>query len=207
MKAGALALVLGAGLCLPFAATALEYKEVKGPQGRILMVTGDFKMNDDKDFATVLDNAGQFDEVWFSSPGGKVDASFKIGRLLRRKGMMTRIPAGASCASACSIAFIGGVVRSVDRGGMFGVHMATLTRDPERISRFIKEIEENGAKTAGKLLRDIEQSAAFTAAGLAKYLVEMGASLELMTLVVNTESDTMHWLTADELRRYNVVNQ
>jgi hypothetical protein len=49
------------------------------------MVTGKFKLHDEKDFATVLDNAGIFDEVWFDSGGGNVDSSLKIGRMLRRK--------------------------------------------------------------------------------------------------------------------------
>ena len=35
---------------------------IRGSQGRILMVTGKFKLHDEMDFATVLDNAGIFDE-------------------------------------------------------------------------------------------------------------------------------------------------
>jgi hypothetical protein len=46
-----------------------------------------------------------------------------MGRIIRSERLSTRIVADAMCASACNFAFMGGVIRVVEPGGRFGVHM------------------------------------------------------------------------------------
>jgi hypothetical protein len=49
--------------------------------------------------------------VGFDSPGGNVAKSIEFGRLIRSLGLSTIQVRQAECASACSLAFFGGVSR------------------------------------------------------------------------------------------------
>ena len=63
------------------------------------------------------------DEIWFRSPGGDAAAGNAAGRMIRKAGIPTRIPAGWACFSACNFMFMGGPIRVVEPGGLFIVHM------------------------------------------------------------------------------------
>ena len=45
----------------------------------------------------------------------------------------TRTPKGWACFSACNFIFMGGVIRYVDQGGIFAVHMFTHLGDKEAV--------------------------------------------------------------------------
>src|SRR5580765_7807161 len=75
----------------------------------------------------------QGDEIWLRSPGGNARVGNQAGRLIRDNNMTTRIPAGWACFSACNFLFMGGVIRHIDPGGLFVVHMFTHTSDREAI--------------------------------------------------------------------------
>lgn len=186
-------------------ADALEFKQRVVGNEQILLATGTFMPDDDKRLIKAVERAGRVDEVWLSSDGGSLYAGLAVGRYLRRTGLATRIPPDAICASACAYAFIGGVFRVVD--GRIGVHMTAREVDPELLATITVLIRNYGANAARVIIPHVEQWAAKSAAAQAKYLVEMSVSLELMTPIVETHKDNIHWLTRGELKRYNVVNQ
>ena len=73
-------------------------------------------------------------EIWVRSRGGDAHAGNEAGKVIRSyPGMVTRIPAGWTCFSACNFVFMGGDARFVDPGGVFMVHMFTHTGDRESI--------------------------------------------------------------------------
>ena len=53
-------------------------------------------------FENTLRQAGQIAEVLLDSPGGSERDGLAIGRLIRRRGLSTRILAKARCESACA---------------------------------------------------------------------------------------------------------
>ena len=193
--------IVGAFQC----ADALEFKQQVIGNEQVLLATGTFMPDDDKRLIKAVERAGRVDEVWLSSDGGSLQAGLAIGRYLRRTGLATRVPPGAICASACAYAFIGGVFRVVD--GRIGVHMTAREVDPELLATITVLIRNYGANAARAIIPHVEQWAARSASAQAKYLVEMSVSLELMTPIVETHKDNVHWLTRAELKRYNVVNQ
>jgi hypothetical protein len=86
--------------------------------------------------------------VFLHSPGGSVGQGLAIGRLIRQRRLLTNIgqmahvrrPPNAGfqefgpnepgfCASACSLAFLGGIQRSVMDGSIYAIHDAA-SRDP-----------------------------------------------------------------------------
>jgi hypothetical protein len=63
-----------------------------------------------------------FPEVWLDSPGGDPFEGFRIGQVIRDLQLATVVPEGAFCASACTMAFLGGVERRIE--GPYLVHAA-----------------------------------------------------------------------------------
>lgn len=187
------------------AAITAEQRVVAGQS--VLWVTGEFQYQDGAKFKRAVERAGRIDEVWFSSSGGNVMAALEIGRYLRKSGLATRVPSGASCASACTYAFIGGVFRAVDPTARVGVHNSTVSGNDELLALVTRTIREKGAAGAYLVVNLVEKMAATIAAEQARYLMEMTVSSELMKPITGTYSVDMHWLTPAELRQYNVVNQ
>jgi hypothetical protein len=152
----------------------------------------------------------QGDEVWLRSPGGNARIGNQAGRLIRDNGLITRIPAGWACFSACNFLFMGGVARFVDDGGLFMVHMFTHTSDREAIRSEVARGEDN---TIG-LIGEIEQQSAQLASEDNDFLIRMGLSRRLLTEVMyqvravadESSRETRRCLTQEELVRYNVVN-
>lgn len=64
-----------------------------------------------------------FPEVWLDSPGGDPFEGFRIGQVIRDLRLATVVPEGAWCASACTMAFLGGVERRIE--GPYLIHAAS----------------------------------------------------------------------------------
>jgi hypothetical protein len=150
------------------------------------------------------------EEIWLRSSGGDARAGNEAGRVIRSTTLPTRIPAGWACFSACNSLFMGGLLRFVDDGGLFIVHMFTFTSDRQTIRQQVARGEDN---TIG-LIGDIEQQSALLASEDNNFLIRMGISRDLLTQIMYRQSavqdgqnrSTRRCLTQEELRRYNVVN-
>ncbi len=149
-------------------------------------------------------------EIWLRSSGGDAKAGNEAGKVIRSfPGMLTRIPAGWSCFSACNFVFMGGDRRVVDPGGMFMVHMFTHTNQRDVIQETIAE----GTRATVELIGDIEQSSAQLASDDNDFLIRMGVSRKLLTEVMYKQQavgsaenpSTRYCLSQDEARRYNVT--
>jgi hypothetical protein len=151
------------------------------------------------------------EEIWLRSPGGNARAGNEAGRIVRESTIPTRIPKGWACFSACNFMFMGGWVRTVDEGGVFMVHMFTHTSDREAIKAEVSAGEDQ----AVALIAGIEQESALLASEDNDFLIRMGLSRKLLTelmyrlLAVHQlggDKSTRRCLTAEELKKYNVVN-
>jgi len=87
-------------------------------------------------------NTGPWDLrlVLFNSAGGDVQSALNVGRLLRKANMMTTVGEHSLCASACVLAFLGGVNRMVL--GKVGLHRAF----PSLPSSTTEEVRANREK-------------------------------------------------------------
>ena len=57
-------------------------------------------------------------------PGGRASVGFEIFRMIRSAKLATRVD--TACASACTIAFLGGVERTISPSGRLGFHRASF---------------------------------------------------------------------------------
>lgn len=80
-----------------------------------------FSSGDSARLERVLSQRG-FQEVLLVSGGGNLDEGVKVGEVLRRHGAAVRVPSGHACVSACTVAFLGGVIRTVDPDATYEVH-------------------------------------------------------------------------------------
>jgi hypothetical protein len=136
-------------------------------------------------FRGQLDNAKlrPGDTVAFSSPGGDVDQSIIIGELIRSRGLRTAVATvdsegrmrPASCASACVLAFAGGVDRIGVPGSRLGVHR--FTTEGPRGDDLVAETQ----RTAGIILG---------------YMTRMGVASSVMEAMSATSD--IRWLTPQQ---------
>ena len=124
--------------------------------------------------------------------------------------MVTRIPSGWTCFSACNFVFMGGRARTIDPGGYFMVHMFTMTGDKNAIQSSVAL----GTESTTELISDVEREAALMATEDNDLLIRLDVSRDLLSDImyrqkaIATESDrsTRRCLTIQEALRYNVVN-
>lgn len=153
-------------------------------------------------------------EIWLRSPGGDARAGNAAGMMIRELpgNIITRIPSGWACFSACNFVFMGGRARVIEPGGIFMVHMFTMTGDRSAIQASV----ELGTDATRRLIGEIEQESALLATEDNDFLIRMGVSRKLLSEVMYQQQAiaaawdqhaTRRCLTPEEARRYNVVNQ
>jgi hypothetical protein len=128
---------------------------------------------------------------------------------LRASQVATRVAGGRECASACFYAFLGGVLRSVAPSGRLGVHMHSAARSDAYVGK-LREILGARQFSIDDRIRLIvllnEQMSARAAGMIAAYVVRMGVAIEVFDPLFATPHFDIHWLTVQEMRRFNVVN-
>ena len=182
---------------------------------RILIAEGRIDPGTAVHLSKAIAEAGSVDEVWIRSIGGDAAEGPKLGLVVRKAGLPTRVPEGWGCASACNFMFLGGVIRNIDPGGLYAVHMFTRTTVPGYQGQV--DYDRKAAATDA-VLRDIaerEQASALIASDQNDFMIRMGISRRLLTEVMyqqkaerfaTTDRSTIRCLSSAQLRNYNVDN-
>lgn len=179
-------------------------------QKRVLIADGIIDARLPERLQAAIEADERIEEVWLKSRGGDASAGNRAGKVIRSyPGMVTRIPAGWTCFSACNFVFMGGDRRFVEPGGFFMVHMFTHTGDRDVIEISVDE----GTEETTRLIGEIEQASALLASEDNDFLIRMGISRKLLTEVMYKQQavaskenpSTRYCLSQDEVRKYNVV--
>lgn len=64
--------------------------------------------------------------VYLNSGGGLLKDGYKLGEIFRKNAVQTIITGGQTCASACSVAFLGGTFRTMEHNGLLVFHSPYL---------------------------------------------------------------------------------
>lgn len=94
------------------------------PDGQTLTVAGSYGVGSQAAVERALGQNRGIRTVVLAGPGGRASVGFDLYRMFRQRRLATRVD--GSCASACTIAFLGGVERSVSPGGRLGFHRASF---------------------------------------------------------------------------------
>lgn len=111
--------------------------------------------------------------VLLRSPGGSAMAGMLIGRIIRLKGYLTVVPAEASCASACALAWLGGTQRFMGESAQLGFHAAYTMR-------------------GGRARRSASANAL-----VAEYLGGLKLPRQAIGYISAAPPESMYWLTLD----------
>ena len=191
----------------------MALKVVKKGDARVLLAEGPVDQTLPDRLKQALADNPDIAEIWLRSPGCNARSGNAAGRLIRSTpGLVTRIPAGWTCFSACNFVFMGGQLRVVEPGGNFMVHMFTMTGDRDAIDQSVAL----GTDTTVELIGDIEQESALLASEDNDFLIRMGVSRKLLTDIMYkqkavasgsaSDKSTRRCLTQDEVFKYNVAN-
>lgn len=206
VRRGLAGLGLALALALPGPAAALDFTVLNQGSGNIIFAAGGFERGDAARLEALLRRTPNVQMMVFRSPGGVAVEGLAVGRVIRRAGIGTHLPANTQCASACTYAFLGGRVRTMEAGARYGVHIFSASGNQALVRDLEEDIRRNGASAVIRMIQRVEQSSAQLAAQLAYYTIEMGVSLRLLEPNVTTAHSDIRWLTARELRDLNVVN-
>ncbi|WP_105009431.1 hypothetical protein [Rhizobium leguminosarum] len=180
----ALALV---GVDAQNAAAAITYERLSLDDGRrLLVIKGEFEPSDDPMKLVAVYSEYQPTVISFDSNGGSVVAAIKSGRAIRALSANTVQIRSTQCASACALAFLGGVKRSAEAGSI-GVHQASFSDDAALDN-----------KTAVATVQTMTGE-------IIGYLSDIGVSPNLLRLSLSIESSDMRYLTTAEMRDWNII--
>ncbi len=124
--------------------------------------------------------------VAFNSPGGNVMKAMELGRAIRAAGLWTFQIRGAECASACSLAFMGGVKRYAEPGSI-GVHKSSFDN------------------TTGMAVEDAVSAVQQITAQVIAYMGEMGVDPALLQLALSYDSNDIRYLSGSEMAQYRLT--
>jgi hypothetical protein len=138
----------------------------------VVMVEGPLvRMDEDEFAAKTAPLPSAF--VAFSSDGGSLLAGLRIGEAIRRKRFSTIVPDGRRCASACALAWLGGVERFIGTDGRIRFHAAS------------------------DWASDRESGVTNTVVGT--YLAKVGLPYEAVTYITQVAPNEMMWLNMSDV--------
>ena len=153
----------------------------------MLVVSGEFDANESLNgFNRAVVSSGAR-VIVFNSPGGNVGSAIRLGRMIRAAGLDTLQVRQMQCASACSLAFLGGIHRFAEPESI-GIHRA-----------FLKPAD-------GISTQEAEARVRFGTAAIISYVVEMGVDPKLIELASSFGKHDIRYLSAGEMAELRVTN-
>lgn len=145
----------------------------------IIAIDGDFVLGDEKKFVD-LALGSKNALVVLESRGGNLYAGIEIGRAIHLKGFATLVPDGVGCASACALAWLGGIPRFMGETGKVGFHAVYTT-----------EGGQAAISSAGNAL-------------VGAYLNQLGLSTSAVLYITTPPPEGMQWLSFADARRIGI---
>jgi hypothetical protein len=145
----------------------------------LVLLQGDFEIGDIAQFwarAATLSKA----TIAFRSDGGSLLAGIRIGALIRESGFTTLVPDGARCASACAVAWLGGLQRLMGNGSKVGFHAAYVLKGHSAV--------ESGPGNAV----------------LGAYLFQLGLSEDSIVYITQADPNSINWLSMEQAAQHGI---
>ena len=152
----------------------------------VVVVSGEFRPDEDLGpfFAALQSN--QASVVTFDSPGGEPYTAMRLGRAIWLRELYTIQVRKMDCASACALAFLGGVRRGAEPGSI-GVHRTSFA-NPSSLS------PEEAAEGVQSVTADI-----------LSYLREMDVDPAFLEFSLRYASNDMRYLSKTEMDALKVT--
>jgi hypothetical protein len=159
-------------------AANIELRHLDGGTA-LIMVEGDLELGDIEIFRSKVAPLSKA-TVAFRSDGGSLLAGIRIGMLIRVKSFTTVVPDAAQCASACAVAWLGGVPRFLGVGSKVGFHAAYVQK--------AGTTTESGPGNAV----------------LGAYLDQIGLPEDAIVYITQAAPNSMKWLNMEEAAQHGI---
>jgi hypothetical protein len=164
-------------LCAP-AARAADITVTGGSDGiAVITITGKIVIQDIETFRS-RSASSPHAIVVFDSPGGAAMTGIGIGKLIRAKKYRTFVKHDTMCASACALAWLGGVQRAISARGSVGFH-AMYDADTKLESGWANAL-------------------------VGAYLSKLGLSDNAIFYITHEGPTSMQWLRADDATKLGI---
>ncbi|WP_346893043.1 SH3 domain-containing protein [uncultured Roseibium sp.] len=152
----------------------------------VILVRGTFAWEDSLANFSQIVRSSHATVVSFSSGGGNVTKAMELGREIRSHGLSTLQLRSLECASACALAFMGGVQRFAEPGAI-GVHKSSFSPDAALdVDTAVAAIQELTAE-------------------IVAYMAEMGIDPRLLQVALKTEANDMRYLSGQEMKQFKLT--
>ena len=110
---------------MPAIAAEITHRaQTNGPE--VITVSGEIEPDDDKKFVEMAWAPKAI--IVLNSRGGHLGTAAKIGRIVRIQKYETALHNGSICNSACTLIWLAGSLRHLERRARLGFHSAATTR-------------------------------------------------------------------------------
>jgi hypothetical protein len=161
----------------PAPAATITVSPQRTDRPMVVMIEGALGARDEEQFAAKTASLSSA-FVAFSSDGGDFVAGVRIGEAIRRKKLSTIVPDGRRCASACALAWLGGVERFIGSDARLRFHAAS--------------------NSASDTENDVVKAMVST------YLAEIGLSHEVVTYITQAASNEPVWLNMSGVAEWGI---
>jgi len=130
----------------------------------------------------------QVGEIVLHSPGGSVAEALLMARLIRARGISTRVPADGYCASSCPLLLASGLYRKAGARSYVGVHQVFAL-----------------PSATGSLQRGMADAQAISAL-CQQLLVDMDVDTRVWIYAMSTPPQSLYLFTPQQLRLLRLAN-
>ncbi len=124
---------------------ASKYELKHNPATKVIAITGSIELGITRNLKTLLAANSDILTAHLTSDGGNIYEARGLAKLFRDNNINTHV--NTNCSSACTIAFAGGKLRTMDPDGKFGFHqyridsaIRTINSDPQGEQNKDKEL-------------------------------------------------------------------
>ena len=175
------------------------------PNAQVIEITGQIKRGDTERLRALVAETGFSDcispslcpynnVISLNSPGGSLVEALALGEYIAEQNFATLLARGATCESACALAFLGGFTnyegfffprRYVHETARLGVHRPYFEL-PDR---------SYSSDEVAQVVRVVNQGVTYAIS----YLLKVGIGLDFLQQMYNTPGDQMHHLAPLEM--------
>ena len=155
-------------------------------------------------FGDLLMNNPNVDTVIISGSGGSLRASYEMARKLSQFDLT--VIARNDCESACSLVFMGGKLRKLEKGARLGFHRSSTDTDNHR-DNYTALKESRGWQDEFAYARWVYEDGQIVAREYIEYLLQRGIKVEFALRVMAYSAHDMWYPTENELREAGVLTE
>lgn len=130
--------------------------------------------------------------VALDSPGGSLGDAMAMARLLRERGLATRVEDGALCASSCPLVMAGGASRAAGPKAAVGLHQF-----------YAPDADRPAPGNPAQAMSDAQS----TTAAITRLLAEMNVDPALWLHALDTPPRALYYLSPAEMAEYRLVTE